>query len=377
MFWNNFKYNFLQTFRQKDFIIWCTLFPIIMATFFKIAFADIYNKTEKLQSIPTAVVETDKNSTFEKVLDEMAKGDSPLFKAEYTDKKTAEEKLKSGDVQIIFFTQGNDIKIETKEDGIKATIAESFIKQYKTYQTVITDTIKTNPLKVPDVVKTLSENIDTNKNIPLTKGNMDAQIQYFYNLIAMTCLFGSMSGLFVAINNQANLSTLGARNCISPAKKIVTITSDILSKYLCQFFCTFVAITYIVFVLKIDMGNKIPLVYLSGILGSILGVSMGYFIGSFGRISKEAKNAISLSVSMICSFLSGLMIGNMKILIEEYAPVVNRINPAALISDLFYCLNIYDNYSRYIEKAVSIIILSVFFVVGGVVLTRRKKYASL
>lgn len=377
MFWHNFKYNFIQTFRQKDFIIWCTIFPIILATFFKIAFANIYNKTEKLQSIPTAVVQADKNSVFEKVLDEIVKSDSPLFKAEYTDKKKAEQMLQSGDVDIIFFTQGDDITIETKEDGIKATIAESFIKQYKTYQQVIKDTIKSDPQKLPEIINELSEQSDANQNIPLTKGNMDSMIQYFYNLIAMTCLFGSMSGLFVAINNQANLSTLGARNCISPAKKIVTITSDILSKYLCNIFCSFVAITYIILVLKVDMGNKIPAVYLSGVLGSILGISLGYFIGSLGKISKEAKNAIALSITMVSSFLSGLMIGNMKILVEKHAPIVNRINPASLISDLFYCLNIYDDYSRYTEKAVSIIILSTIFVAGGVLLTRRKKYASI
>jgi ABC-2 type transport system permease protein len=71
------------------------------------------------------------------------------------------------------------------------------------------------------------------------------------------------------------------------------------------------------------------------------------------------------------------MLGNMKTVIEQNATIINKINPAALISDLFYCLNIYDDYKRYTEKFVTLLILSVIFTIGGFLLTRRKKYASL
>ena len=42
-----------------------------------------------------------------------------------------------------------------------------------------------------------------------------------------------------------------------------------------------------------------------------------------------------LVFSMVCSFLSGLMNNTMKDLVEKNMPVINRINPAALISDAF------------------------------------------
>ena len=206
---------------------------------------------------------------------------------------------------------------------------------------------------------------------------MDTNIQYFYNLIAMVCLYGSISGLMIATDGQANLSAIGARKCCSPTNKFISITADIIAKYLCQVLCIFISITYIVFVLKIDMGNRIPMVYLSGATGSLLGITMGFFIGSIGRISFNAKVAVSMVISMTCSFLSGLMVGNMKAILAKHAPVVNEINPAAMVSDLFYCLNIYKDYDRYIVKTLSILALSVFFTIGGYILTRRKKYASL
>ena len=35
--------------------------------------------------------------------------------------------------------------------------------------------------------------------------------------------------------------------------------------------------------------------------------------------------------------------GNMRVVVEKHAPIINRINPAALISDSFYTLNNYDS----------------------------------
>ena len=108
-----------------------------------------------------------------------------------------------------------------------------------------------------------------------------------------------------------------------------------------------------------------------------LSVSMGFMIGSFGRISQGAKVGIAMTISMLSCFFSGLMIGNMKAILAEKLPWFNRINPAALISDAFYCLNVYQDYDRYLEKNVSMLILAVLFVTIGILLTRRRKYASL
>ena len=82
---------------------------------------------------------------------------------------------------------------------------------------------------------------------------------------------------------------------------------------------------YILFVLKIDMGNKIPLIYLSGVAGSVTGVSLGFFIGSAGRMSDGVKLGLSMAFSMVCCFFSGLMAGNMKAIIDQHCPVINKI----------------------------------------------------
>ena len=71
------------------------------------------------------------------------------------------------------------------------------------------------------------------------------------------------------------------------------------------------------------------------------------------------------------------MIGNMRIIIDRSAPIINKINPAALITDSFYCLSIYEGHTRYAQDLVSLLVLSFIFTGIGITLTRRTKYASI
>lgn len=376
MFLHNFKYEFLNSIRQKEVIFWLMCFPIILGTFFNMAFGNLYEKDEMFSEIPVAVVEVRSDNTFRTVMDELSSGDSPLFKAEYTDEEKANELLKNGDVTGIIRVD-SELSLSVASNGLEPSIIKSFLEQYEAQKTIITDTAMSDPDKLRDVIEALSADIDCIETKELTAGNMDVYVQYFQNLIAMVALFGTISGLYAATSNQGNLSQIGARKCVSPTNKLKAIIANLLAAFCVQVICTFISITYIVFILKIDMGNRIPMIYLSGATGSLTGISLGFFIGSIGRVSEGAKIAASMSLTMFCCFLSGLMVGNMKAVVEQYCPIVNKLNPAAVISDLFYCLSIYDDYTRYMEKTATLLVMTFIFTAGGFLMTRRKKYASL
>ena len=71
------------------------------------------------------------------------------------------------------------------------------------------------------------------------------------------------------------------------------------------------------------------------------------------------------------------MINLIPVLIEKYVPVINRINPAALISDCFYTLNNYDNLQRFATNLLTLSVMAVLFFGISCLVTRRKTYASL
>ncbi len=375
MFLNILKYEILTCLRNKDFLMWLVLFPVILGTFFKIAFSDIYEKEIVFHTVPVAIVQTEENEVFDSVIDSVTTGDEPLFSVTECSAEEALSMMKNEEISGIIYA--DDLSLTVAGEGINQTIIRSFLEQYRVRENILTDAAKDQPEKLDEIAVQLSEEIECNTNIPLTDADMDPYAAYFYNLIAMVALFGSVTGLHIAMVNQANLSPMGARNNCSPVNKLISTLSALCGSFLSQGVSVAFCITFLAFVLRVDFGSNLGFVYLSGILGGWLGVAMGFFVGSISRLSEGLKTGIAMSVSMACCFLSGLMVGDIKGAIAVHAPLINKINPAAVIADSFQCLIIYDDFSMYIEKLVTMAVLIAAFTFGGFMLSRRRKYASL
>ena len=377
MFLHLLKYELKVGLRNKDLIIWLILFPIVLGTFFKVAFGSVYEKTEKFSSIPVAVVEEKENEAFRQVLESIENADEPFLKVNFVNREKAEKLLDNGDVEGIITSDG-ELGLTVKEKGLRETMLKSFVEQYKIREKIAMDAINTAPEKAQEVISTLtSETVSSCTKIPLTQGNPDVYIQYFYNLIAMVAMFGCMTGMHITMQNQADLSALGARNNCSPVPKSKSVLASLVGSFILQTICMLLCVTFLAFVLKTDFGDRLWLVYPTAVLGGILGVTFGFFVGSLARVGEKTKVAILMTVTMSLCFCSGLMMGNMKAVIAAKIPWFNNINPVAVISDSFYCLNIYEDYDRFITKLITMAVTAALFAVLGFLASRRKKYASI
>ncbi len=376
MFFHDLKYMLLSGFRIKSFLFWLMLFPILLGTLFKVAFGNVYENDVLFRSIPTAVVETSDNAVFRQVIDSLEEADEPLLAVEYTDEDNAMQLLKEGKVSGIIYV-GDKLSLSVTEQKMDQVILKTFVEQYGVNEKIIKDTAEKDPSKIQAVVDKLSEDVSACKDIPMTHGDPDIYVQYFYNLIAMVAMYGSVTGLHITVQNQANLSALGARKNCSPTPKSVSMLADLAGSYIMQSACMILCVTFTHFVLKIDFGDRLPLVYVAAILGGILGVSFGFFFGSVNRFSFEAKIGIVMAVSMFSCFLSGLMMGQMKGIIAEHIPWLNKINPATVVADSLFSLNMYSDYSRFISRIITMLIITAVCTAAGIIVTRRKKYADL
>lgn len=84
-----------------------------------------------------------------------------------------------------------------------------------------------------------------------------------------------------------------------------------------------------------------------------------------------------VSASLFCCFLSGLMFGNMRNVVEKFCPFLNVINPAVRISDSFLTLNIYGVNGRYFGNLFALFLIAAVFLAAGCMMIRRKTYASI
>ena len=378
----NFKYALLRLMRNKANLFWILVFPIVLGCFFKIAFSNI-TASESFHTIPVAVVEGDNaDATAFHTMIEQLSGDSEdaMLSATFCDDKKARTLLEKGKVDGIFYTTDTvelAVNSDLSDASINQSILQSLLTQYYLNRDLIVQIITTNPGNIESLVDSIGQSVDTRKEVSLTRNNTDTYDQYFYNLIAMACLYTAMGGINLAINNSANLSSLAARKTIAPAKRAALIGTELLAIILFESLLNMVSFLFIVTVLGVHMTTHLGLALLTILISTTFSITFGMFLGCVGPKSEGGKTGLMFAVVMPLCFLSGLMMGTMRMVVEKYAPFVNRINPAALISDSFYAHNNYDTLTRYTGNILTLLLMTVLFLIISILVTRRKTYASL
>lgn len=393
MFIHNFKYSLKALLRNKMLIFWTFAFPIILGTLFKVAFSNIEN-SEKLDIINIAIVQNEEfenneafKTSFEKLSDE--NNEDRLFNTQYTTKEEAKDLLNKG--EIIGY-------MELKQDRPVLTFVTNGIDE-TVFKHVAEEIVQTS-----DIIKQLSQtqiqkqiasgnyiiNYDEiyNKAIEMAKednvklknisnSNLSYTMIEFYTLIAMTCLYGGMLSM-VSINQiLANMSNKGKRIAVSPTKKSIIILSSLLASYIVQLIGLVILFLYTLFVLGVDYGSNTGLIMLLAIIGSFAGLALGTFVGTIFKANENTKTGILIALTMLWCYLSGMMGITMKYIVDKNVPIVNKINPASMITDGFYSLYYYDKLDRYWFNIASLLIFALILVVISFFSLRRQKYDSI
>ncbi len=293
---------------------------------------------------------------------------------------SAEEISKQMDTMMKAYIPDTDISVKIKKNGSEQSALKSYVEMFinmkKTAADIWNSNVKEKNSGAFDDIGDIMNGASI-KETPLTDGNKDPLAMYMYNLIAMVSIFGSLAAMHISINNQANLSSIGMRRSCSGSPKWTMVLPELIGTYITHSACVLISVTFLKFVLQIDFGDKLLLVYLTGICGAIMGVSLGFFVGAIGRLSESAKTGIMMAVNMSLCFMSGLMIDSIRTIFSIQVPIVNALNPVAVITDAMYYLNMDSDLSRYFGKLLTMGGFTVLFIVLGILFTRRKKYASL
>lgn len=376
MFFHNLRYNLLYSLRSKVSLFWTFVFPLALSTFMFMAFGKIYETTEKFKPVPVGIVTVNENEIFNKVLDEVSGDDGLIIPKNMTD-ENAVDALGDDDIYGIIYVDDN-ISLSINENGIEQTILSSFLDRYIQTESVIMQIAEINPANIQAAVDKLKSGTLNYRELTVSDGNSDNLVNYFYAILAMSCLFASFIGITSTLNLQANLSALGVRRSIAPTRKTTLILASFISNLVIQFTVECLALLYMIFILGINFGDKYAAIILLLLIGSSLGLSMGMFIGALSNPAGEGiKMGIGISVSMIMSVLADLCANGIQDAIEHTIPVINRINPAALMTDSFYALNTFDNYERFTRNMVILVIITSALLTGAISMIRRNRYASI
>lgn len=375
------KYQFLQIVREWSSMFWALAFPIILGSLFYISFGTSLGNEgdmgEDMETFKTAIVEEEEETSGKEMFLFFLKDlDGDMIELETMKEDEALQALRADEVEGIFYA-GEEPGLTVAKSGLEQSILKTLLDTYRKNAELIGTVMKVHPEAVGEAAEALMEWKGTTEELSVGGRTLNPNISYFFALIAYAALSGIYLGIKECCESQANLSALGARRCITPTHKLKLILNSFLILVVIQFFNVMVLTGVVQFVFHIDLGGSPGPILLINLLGSMIGISLGILVGSISKFSLGMKMGFGVLFTLFPGFLAGLMFGDMKNLIEQHCPIINRINPAAVLSDSYYCMAVYNDTARMTRNLMILAVMCVLCVAASFFVIRRDRYDSI
>ncbi len=357
------------------------------------AFSNI-ETSEKLDIINIAIINNkdfEDNEIFKTSFKELSdeNNEDKLFNIQYVSEEKAKELLDNDEIIGYMKLKENTPILTFSTSGTFQTIFKYVVEEIEQTNYIIQNLSKQ---QIQKEIESGNYNIDYekiySKVIEITKednvelkdisnSNLSYTMIEFYTLIAMTCLYGGMLSMVSINQTLANMSNKGKRIAVSPTKKGTIILSSLLASYIAQLIGLVILFTYTLLVLKINYGDNTFLIILLATVGSFSGLTLGTFIGTIFKTNENTKTGILIAITMLWCYLSGMMGITMKYVVDKNVPIINKINPASMITDGFYALYYYDTLDRYWTNIIGLLIFAFTLIAISFISLRRQKYDSI
>lgn len=429
-------YNIKLLLSNRTLVFWTLAFPILLGLLFKVALADIVNK-EAFDTVPVAVVNSPayQDSVFKNAFDELAKEnssqvagtDKPVLKVRAVGTLEAAKKLLndeevSGIVEITGtpkagITKDAKAHLTVTTNGMDQTILKTILDEVtqradmisKLTQREITANIRAasraghmseyppgtlvgtppgksadkNPgMQPPDpaqIASSVQEKLAASGFTLRDRSpkSMDLLMAEFFSLLAMAALYGGLFSMTVMNNAQPPLGVVGRRIAVAPTSKAKLIISGIISSYLVQLVGLILLVAVCYFLFDIDFGANWALTFLLTLVGALSGLSFGVAISALVPGGENMKVGVLIAVTMLGAMLAGMMGGTMRYVVDQKAPLVNKFNPVALITDGFYNLYYHPGFDGFWQDVTWLLLIAAVLLGASLLYLRKQRYDSL
>ena len=356
-------YNLKITFKNRELIFWTFAFPIILGTLFYAAFSNI-KTAEEYEPIKIAVVKNEKNQiypAYTQILGSLSEGDKRIFDTTYyNNKDEALARVHDGEASgaVVFENEQGFPELVVEKSNVNQTIAQNIMTEIE--QAMVAGRPFDNP-RIKNTYKTDYE---------------FTMIEY-YSLLAMACLYGGMIATKALDKNLANMTASGKRIAVASVSKAKIVLGSLFTSYITQLVGLALLFSYLTLVLRVDFGANLPYIILFTMMGALMGLALGTFISAVFKTKEDNKDGILTGFTMVGCFFAGMMGPQMKYVIDTNLPIVNKVNPSAIITDGYYALSTYGPGQRFFFDILSLLIFSAVLSVISILILRRQKYDNL
>lgn len=379
MFVRLFIYRLRVLLRNRSLLFWTFAFPVVLGLLFNLAFGNL-DDIMALETSKVGIVSTDetKAEQFKSVLKEIKDDDDEVvFKSKELSKKEAQAQLSDDEIAGYFEIDAETIELFVSKSGTQQTVLKELLNQYlqntdKSETLMATGTVQ--PQMLNQVLEQKSYVKDGNGT-----GNFNLKSFYFFTLVGMTVMYGFMWGLRNANDQQANQSPEGMRLCLIPRNKLLVSFANMLASFVLFFVQTTLILMFYRFVYQVEFGDHWNYILLVCALGAFTAISFGTLIGNaLSKLAFQQKISIGISISMIMSFLAGMMGSqSIKYWIDVHVPLLGRINIVNLISESLYQLFYYQSLAPFYTNLLWLAGFGILFILLNYSFERKVQYDHL
>lgn len=368
------KYRLKCMLKNKSLLFWTLAFPILLTTLFSLVLRGVFH-TLPFSTLEVAVVENSyyqQDVMLQQTMDSVTLDDKPMFKITLMDEAQAKQALSDKEV-VAYIVDGEKVQLFVNESNIKTTIVTSFFEEYQQQMGMIQDLVSNGAS--PQQLQAVFEN--TKDYVSQNQVSKEIDAVFFYTVLAMNCLFGGYWTINATHDIQANQCTRAARLACTPMKKSMYLFVDFLLCMLFEIIIVLLLFSYMYVLLGIDFGSYTPQIIFTLLVGTLAGNAAGTFIGVISTKNVNFKTGMLTAVTMLCSFLSGMMMVQMKYMVQLYLPWAAMINPVNMITDGLYSLYYFGIGERYYVNLLSLVIFILIGYGASFYMLRKRQYQSL
>lgn len=395
---------------NKALVFWTLAFPILLGILFKMAFGDIINQ-ESFDTVPVAVVnsQTYQDSPFKAAFEELSAPDSsgitgaekPVLKVQNVGtleegKQLLSDEKVSGVVEVTGMpVPGTDEKPDAKltisangmDQSILKIVLDEIIQRVDMFAKLadaevgaqISSGTPPESIDAGQITQEVQRNLEASGFVLNDRSpkSLDLIMAEFFSLVAMAALYGGMFSMTVMNNAQPPLGVIGRRVAVAPTRKAKLIGSGIISSYLVQLVGLILLLAVCHFIFGIDFGQNWALTFLLTTVGALVGLSFGTAISTLVPGGENMKIGVLIGLTMMGSVMAGMMGGGVRYMIDQSVPLMNKVNPVALITDGFYNLFYHPGFEGFWLDVLLLLGVSVLLLGASLLVLRRQRYDSL
>lgn len=370
--WNTFTTTVKVLVRTPSVMLWAAAFPIIMSTIFLFMFSSM-TTDGSIEAVPVAVVDDAawKDSALSRAVTALAdasdESEPLLDPVEVATPDEGAALLAAGEVDGVLsmgadgsprlvLSARSQSASTTSQDSVNASVLESVVSSYAQREALLERIARERPEALADpvaVARALSLG-PTVKRISLTRSTPEETVRYYYALLGMAAMFCASLAAVTISRAQPNISPIGARRCVAGTSRGRQLVGILLGSWAVSFACLVVAFAYMRLVVGIDFAGREALCLAGLAVASLLATALGAVVGALPiRAGAPARMGILTAITCLLSLFAGLYGEPAMKLADDIAravPVSAWINPAKLVSDVFYSLYYYDSLAPYLWR---------------------------